>query len=1119
MKLIFEGWRRFPHSYGVVDQFLCLELFQRPGIELFHRDIPFVFPQVTPGLGDVDFERRLEQIPAAGPSETADATIRFVAPAPIHPAKTGQTLVFCTAEFGIVQPAMVEGSIAKLNASTNLALMTPSQWSRSGMIRGGFDPDKVIVIPHGFDPAIYHALGASRRQQFREQFGWQDDFVFLNCGAMTANKGIFELLKAFAAVVRDFPPARLVLKGLDAVYPSSRSLQEYKRALSQDDRNLIEPRLTYIGKTMTYAQTAELYQAADAYVAPYKAEAFNIPVLEAAACGLPIICTAGGSTDEFTDPSFCLRIPSILKAVRMEDIPGACQLEPDQPQLVELMRRTLTDASWIAQSRVTSPEYVASRFTWKHAADQLLKVLGDPHAACWRAHPAKTISSSAKELEPEAIYQLGVIALEANKADEALRHFHHAALIQPDEAMYVGAMGEGYRMLGQSKDAIEAFRAATQLNPGLATAHNALGEVLLDGGDAAASLDSFRFAISARPTYERAHMNLGRALHALGKLDEAVASLREAVRLNPKYAIAHNNLGAVLLAQGKGNEAAASLRAAIAIRPNYPEAHFNLGNALHAGGDAVAAATELQEAIRLRPNYARAHAQLGKAIFDLGQVAASVQIFQTALSHSPSDNPTRLRLGEALRLLGRLKEAESTFEQALKAQPDSAEAFAHRFRVRQELCEWDGREQEMKRLRDDAGREIASGQAASLHPLHVMSLPWTGAEQLKIARSYAKEFEKVAERHPSRPAAPRPGSRLKIGYLSRDFYDHPVGHLIHRLFGLHDRDRIEAHAYSFGPNDSSIYRQNIEAGCECFHDVTGLSLTDLDRRIRDDGIQILVDLMGYTGMARTACLALRPAPIQISWLGFAGTMGASFIDYLIADDIVVPAAGESDFREKIIRLPNSFMITDNQQPIAENKPSRRDQGLPENAVVFCCFNNAPKIEPTIFSIWMEILKRSPGSVAWLSVRDAVAQTNLRREATARGVDGARLIFAKHVKSKADHLARLGLADLFLDTHYYNAHATTADALWAGSPILTCPGQTFASRVAASVVTAAGLPELVVPNLDAYKAEAIRLASDGAALRSIREKLQSARTTAPLFDTPRFVRELENAYERLGSANA
>jgi predicted O-linked N-acetylglucosamine transferase (SPINDLY family) len=711
----------------------------------------------------------------------------------------------------------------------------------------------------------------------------------------------------------------------------------------------------------------------------------------------------------------------------------------------------------------------------------------------------------------EAAYLLGVLALDAGRAQEAMQRFGDATKASPQTASYHHALGEALNAVGRTDQAIDSYRRAIELDVNLAAAHNALGQALLDRNDAPAAAERFRIALRIRSDYDRAHMNLGRALHVLGDLPKAQASFMEAVRINPRYSTAHNNLGAVLQAQGQLDLAFKHFREALSLRPDYPEAHFNLGGALMARGETLAAAERFAEAIRLRPNYARAHAQMGHALFDLGQVAAAVESFKKALALAPDDFATQMRLGEGLRLLGRLEESLAIFERAMQSRPDSSECFARLFQLRAELCDWRDRDSQVKRLWSDAQSEMEGGKATSVYPLSALALPWSPAQQLAIARSHARDFERAASR-----AGPRPAERitawgrLKVGYLSRDFYDHPVGHLIYGLFGLHDREKFDVHVYSFGPNDSSTYRKRIENDCEHFRDVQAMSLNQLDTLMRKDGIQILVDLMAYTGLARTACLALRPAPIQVSWLGYAGTMGADFIDYIIGDAVVTPTTLADAYSERIVRLPHTYMITDANQAISPAS-SRADHGLPADAIVFCCFNNAGKLEPSIFECWMRILNQVPGSVLWLGVRQPTAQGKLRSEARSHGVDDGRLAFAGHVSLKADHLARLRLADLFVDTHHYNAHATAADALSAGLPVLTYPGETFASRVAASVLTAAGLPELIAPDLPTYERRAIELARDPGQLQRLRRKLQENRPTMPLFDTPRYVRHLEAAY--------
>jgi len=331
------------------------------------------------------------------------------------------------------------------------------------------------------------------------------------------------------------------------------------------------------------------------------------------------------------------------------------------------------------------------------------------------------------------------------------------------------------------------------------------------------------------------------------------------------------------------------------------------------------------------------------------------------------------------------------------------------------------------------------------------------------------------------------------------------------MFALHDRREFEISCYSFGPDDGSAYRQRIERDCEHFVDVRDLRTRELARRIAADRIDILVEMMGFSGYTRLEVLAARPAPVQVSWLAYPSTTGADFIDYLVGDRFITPPESAADFSERLVRLPHSYLITDREQPIASTPARRRDHGLPEETIVFACINNAYKFEPEIFGVWMRILSQVPGSVLWLKSGGPTMEANLGREALVRGVSPDRLRFARNNLPKPDHLARLRLADLFLDTHVYNAHTTAVDALWAGLPVLSCPGATFASRVGAGLLEAVGLPELIVPDLDQYEHLAVELAADRGRLTQLRARLAANRGTCPLFDTPRFVRNLEQGF--------
>jgi predicted O-linked N-acetylglucosamine transferase (SPINDLY family) len=341
--------------------------------------------------------------------------------------------------------------------------------------------------------------------------------------------------------------------------------------------------------------------------------------------------------------------------------------------------------------------------------------------------------------------------------------------------------------------------------------------------------------------------------------------------------------------------------------------------------------------------------------------------------------------------------------------------------------------------------------------------------------------------------------------------DHAVSLLAAGLFERHDRNRFETIAISLGPATPSAMRMRLEAAFDRFIDARGLDDVEVARLVRDLEIEIAVDLNGNTEGARPAVFARRPAPVQVNYLGYAGTMGTSHWDYIVADRFVIPEDSRHAYVEQVVELPDSFMVNDDRREISERVRSRAEEGLPENGLVFCCFNNAYKITPDVFDIWMLLLRRIEGSVLWLSSLHAAGAANLRREAETRGVAADRLVFAPKVAHNEDHLARIRLADLFLDTLHYNAHVTAADALWAGVPVLTCSGASFASRVAGSLLGAVGLPELITASRSDYEMLALRLARDPEMLSSLRQRLARNRASFPLFDTARFTRHLEAAY--------
>jgi predicted O-linked N-acetylglucosamine transferase (SPINDLY family) len=447
----------------------------------------------------------------------------------------------------------------------------------------------------------------------------------------------------------------------------------------------------------------------------------------------------------------------------------------------------------------------------------------------------------------------------------------------------------------------------------------------------------------------------------------------------------------------------------------------------------------------------------------------------------------------------------------LKLQPDSAAAAQCLLFEMQHVCDWSRLEElwehQRRSARDPQGQQFSS--------FSMLSVPLTPAEQLQCMKNFSRHQLRAALHDRDRPHfrfERKENSRIRVGYLSADFHEHATAYLMAELFELHDRGRFEIAAYSYGPDDGSPMRERLKQAFDHFSDISSASHADAADRIHRDQVDILVDLKGYTHGSRTEIVAMRPAPIQVNYLGYPGTMGADFIDYLVTDRFITPREHAEHFSEKLAYLPGCYQVNDRKRSVAATPP-RGELGLSQQSFVFCCLNQTFKIVPQFFAAWMRLLKAVPGSVLWLLESNPWAAQNLRQQARNHGIDPRRLIFAPMCPS-ARHIARMGAADLFLDTAPCNAHTTTSDALWAGLPVLTCAGNTFASRVAGSVLTAAGMPELVTHTMEAYEAFALRLAGNPGELAGLREKLARNRTSAPLFDTPSFARHLEALYLRM-----
>ena len=598
---------------------------------------------------------------------------------------------------------------------------------------------------------------------------------------------------------------------------------------------------------------------------------------------------------------------------------------------------------------------------------------------------------------------------------------------------------------------------------------------------------------------------LGEALEAqtAGRLEAAEALYREALARSPRHFDALHMLGLVRHQRGDSAEAADLIGRAVATFAGHAPAHSNLGLALLALQRPVEALASFDRALALQPAFVEAMANRGNALVRLMRHDEAIAAFEAALALAPERADVWSNLGNALLEARRYPQAAVAFERVVALVPGYDWALGSLATARMHCCDWGG----LDRLRADVLDAVREGRRV-IAPFALLGLADAPAEQRQCAAVYAQASAAL----PTLPArVPRAVPRLRLGYLSSDYRDHAMGYLVADFLATHDRSRFEVVAFSHGPRSDGEARRRIERACDEFHDVRDLDDAGAAARMRERGIDIAIDLNGWTLGARPGVLARRPAPVQVQYLGYPGTMGAPWIDYALVDGCVVPPGAERHFGEAVVRLPGTYFASDRARPLPVDVPSRQEAGLPDAGFVFACFNNGYKLAPATFGVWMRLLAAVEGSVLWLLQDHDAAVANLRSEAKRRGVDPGRLRFAQR-EPLARHIARHPLIDLFLDTLPYNAHTTASDALWAGVPLITCPGTSMASRVAASLLHAVDLPELVVGDLAAYEALALALARDPARLAQLRRHLVERRAQLRLFDAARFCLVLERAYD-------
>ena len=628
----------------------------------------------------------------------------------------------------------------------------------------------------------------------------------------------------------------------------------------------------------------------------------------------------------------------------------------------------------------------------------------------------------------------------------------------------------------------------------------------LEADDFAAAEAHARRALAQDAADAEALRLLGASLLYQARYAEALGPLEAAHRAAPHKGSGHR-LGYCQLALGDFAGAAQVLRREVQEFPDLVNAHLALGVALVQLQRQEEALAAFLEAARLDPGSAEAHTNAGNVLAALGRHDEALAQLRHAAQAQPALADPHFNLGVALQRLKRHEEAIASFQAALDIAPRMPYALGHRVWNELSLCRWDAigpGSAELRRQVRDEGLAVA--------PFTFLALTDDPQEQRLCAEQHLRK---------ALPALAAPlwrgeryrHDRIRVAYLSADFCEHATAYLAAGLFERHDRSSFETVALSYGADDRSPMRSRLARAFDRFVDVRALSDAHVARLLRDMEIDIAVDMKGHTTEARFGILAHRPAPVQVAYLGYPGTSGAGFIDYVLADRFVLPESERDRWTERIVYLPDCYQVNDAGRAIAEQAPTRAAAGLPEHAFVFCCFNNSYKILPRMFDAWMRLLRELHGSVLWLLEDNAGARVNLEREARARGVDPARLVFARRLPH-AGHLARHRLADLFLDTLPCNAHTGASDALWAGLPLVTCAGSTFAGRVAGSLLHAVGLPELATRSLAEYEALALQLASERGRLRLLRERLAANRDAAPLFDTERFRQNLESAYRAM-----
>lgn len=723
---------------------------------------------------------------------------------------------------------------------------------------------------------------------------------------------------------------------------------------------------------------------------------------------------------------------------------------------------------------------------------------------------------------------LAGLFMESGDLNRALQYYKEAVKLKPAFPDAYFNLGNVYKALGRPTEAIMCYQHAIQARPSFAMAFGNIATIYYEQGQLDLAIRHYKQAISRDPRFLEAYNNLGNALKDIGRVEEAVRCYNHCLHLQPNHPQAMANLGNIYMEWNMMGPASSLFQATLTVTTGLSAPFNNLALIYKQQGNYTNAISCYNEVLRIDPLAADALVNRGNTFKEIGRVTEAIQDYMHAITFRPTMAEAHANLASAYKDSGHVEAAITSYKQALLLRPDFPEATCNLLHTLQCVCCWEDRSKMFTEVEGIIRRQINMSVLPSVQPFHAIAYPIDPILALEISRKYAAHCSIIASRfglppfnHPAGVPVKREGGfkRLRIGYVSSDFGNHPLSHLMGSVFGMHNRENVEVFCYALSPNDGTEWRQRTQSEAEHFLDVSAMSSDAIAKTINEDKIQILINLNGYTKGARNEIFAMQPAPIQVSYMGFPGTTGATYIDYLVTDEFVSPLQYAHIYSEKLVHLPHCYFVNDYKQKNQDvldpkSKPKRSDYGLPEDKFIFGCFNQLYKMDPEIVNTWCNVLKRVPNSALWLLRFPAAGEMRFRAYAAAQGVHPDQIIFTD-VAMKNEHIRRSVLADVILDTPLCNGHTTGTDVLWAGVPMITLPLEKMATRVAGSLCLATGLGhEMIVNSLEEYEEKAVSLAMNKPKLQALTKELRASRLTCPLFDTMRWVKNLERSYFKM-----